>query len=499
MGEYFFEISLLNGAKYAMVRLYPALNGVDTMPEQRFDQSQSLQQQQTIAPQMQQSLQLLQTPTLELRQLVQQEMVENPTLEEESTEISLEEATNPAEDEDFDKEFAELSQLDEEWREYMAQSRAAAPRRDDADERYQFVMDSIVESVTLQEHLLNQLSVSDEVGEGRELAAMLIGNIDENGFLQVDIEELSFDMGIPFDDLVTAREAVKAFDPVGVGAADLRECLLIQLERLGKHHSLEYRVVDHYLEDLARKRYPQIAKRLSVEPEQITKAAEFIAMLDPRPGSRFGTDTNTYVNPDVSVERLGDEWLVTMNNEQIPRLRISNAYKDLMASGEGREARSYIRDKIRAGKFLIKSIHQRQQTIQSIASEIVKRQKEFLDLGPSKLKPMNMAQVADVVGVHETTVSRAVSGKYISTPHGVFEMKYFFTTGYETEDGDTLSNTSVKQALAELIADEDQKKPLSDQRLVVELEKSGIKIARRTVAKYREELNILPSHMRRSY
>ena len=469
------------------------------MAEQRFDQTQSLHQQQTIAPQMQQSLQMLQAPTLELRHLVQQELVANPTLEEESTDVSLEEASSPDEEDDFEKEFAELSRLDEEWREYMAQSRMAAPKRDDADEKHQFMMDSIVEPITLQEHLLNQLSVSDVETDLRETAAMLIGNIDENGFLQVDLEELSFDMGIPFDDLEEAKLLVQTFDPVGVGAVDLRDCLLIQLERLGKHHSLEYRIVDHYLDELARKRYPQIAKKLSVSPEQITHAAGSIARLDPKPGSRFGGDSNTYVTPDVSVEKVGGEWVVAMNNEQIPRLRISNSYKDLMASGNGREAKAYIRDKIRAGKFLIKSIHQRQQTIRSIASEIVKRQADFFEIGPSKLKPMNMAQVADEVGVHETTVSRAVSGKYLSTPHGVFEMKYFFTTGYQTEDGETMSNTSVKKTIADLVDSEDPKKPLSDQRIVEELEKSGIKIARRTVAKYREELNILPSHMRRSY
>jgi RNA polymerase sigma-54 factor len=468
------------------------------MPEQRFDQNQSLLQQQTIAPQMQQSLQLLQTPTLELRQLIQQELVQNPTLEEESTDISLEEA-GTGDEEDFDREFAELSQLDEEWREYMAQSRLSSPKRDDAEEKHQFVMDSIVEPVTLQDHLTNQLSFAEASPRIREIATMLIGNIGENGFLQVNLEDLCFDMGIPMPDLEAAKALIQTFDPVGIGASDLRECLLIQLERLGKHHSLEYRIVDHHLDDLARKRYPQVAKKLSVTPEQITRAAEFIATLDPRPGSRFSEDTNTYVTPDVTVERIGGEWVVTMNNEQIPRLRISNAYKDLMASGNGREARAYIREKIRAGKFLIKSIHQRQQTIQSIASEIVARQGAFLEHGPSRLKPMNMAQIAEKVGVHETTVSRAVSGKYMATPRGVFEMKYFFTTGYETEDGETLSNTSVKQTLAEMIGSEDPKKPLSDQRLVEELEKKGIKIARRTVAKYREELNILPSHMRRSY
>ena len=280
---------------------------------------------------MQQSLQLLQTPTLELRHLVQQEMVENPTLEEDSIDVSLEDASTPGEDDEFDREFAELSQLDEEWREYMQQSRVTSPRRDDADERYQFVMDSIVEPLTLQDHLQNQLHFTDAPKSLQAIVEMLIGNLDENGFLSMDLEEMSFDLGIPYDDLVEGRSLLQSFDPVGVGASDLRDCLLIQLERLGKHHSLEYRVVDHHLDDLARKRYPQIGKKLSVSPEQITKAAEFISTLDPRPGSRFRIDNNTYVSPDVSVERIGNEWIVSMNDEQIPRLRISNTYKDMMA------------------------------------------------------------------------------------------------------------------------------------------------------------------------
>ncbi|MEM7697063.1 MAG: RNA polymerase factor sigma-54 [Verrucomicrobiota bacterium] len=469
------------------------------MPDQRFAQSQSLLQQQTIAPQMQQSLQMLQTPTLELRHLVQQELLENPTLEYESEDVSIEETKDPTEDDDFDSEFEELSRLDEEWREYLAQSRVSAPRRDDDDERHKFMMDSLVEPITLQDHLLDQLGFTEAKREIRDLATMLIGNIDENGFLQVDIEDLCFDLGLPLDDVEGALALVQSFDPVGVGAVDLRDCLLIQLERLGKSHSLEYRIVDKHLDDLARRRYPQIARKLSVTPEHITQAAQLIGSLDPRPGSRFTSDLNTYVTPDVKVERIGGEWTVTMINDSVPRLRISNSYKDLMANGSGREARGYIRDKIRAGKFLIKSIHQRQQTIQSIAEQIVLRQEAFLEHGPSKLKPMNMAQIAEVVGVHETTVSRAVSGKYMSTPQGVFEMKYFFTTGYETDSGESLSNTSVKQTLAELVSQEDPLKPLSDQKIVQELEGKGLKIARRTVAKYREELNILPSHMRRSY
>ncbi len=470
------------------------------MPEQRFEQSQALHLHQTIAPQMQQSLQVLQAATMELRHLVRQELEENPVLEDESTDVSLEETAKENDDEAFEEEFAELSALDQEWREYLAQSRVSAPRRDDAEERHQFMLDSLVAPETLQEHLTDQLNLSDMDENTRKVTELLIGNTDENGFLQVSIEDMCFDMGIPLPDLEVAKALIQSFDPVGVGAEDLRECLLIQLDRLGKRHSLEYRIVDHHLDDLAKKRYPLIAKKLSVSPEQITKAAEFIATLDPKPGSRFSSGNNTYVTPDVIVERVGGEWVVSLVNDSVPRLRISNSYKDLMGqAASGRDVRSYIRDKIRAGKFLIRSIHQRQQTIEMIAKQIVERQRDFLEKGPAHLHPMTMAQIAEVVGVHETTVSRAVSGKYIATPHGVFEMKYFFTTGYQTESGESLSNTSVKKALRELVEAEDAKKPLSDQAIVAELKKQGISIARRTVAKYRDELNILPSHMRKSY
>ncbi len=436
--------------------------------ETRFGQSQSQHQLQTIAPQIQQSLALLQAPTLELRQMIQQELESNPVLEDETVDISLEDAGSGDEGEDdFDAEFAELSQLDEEWRLYMAQSRSGASNRDDADERHRFLMDSLVEPKTLQDHLTDQLLLADITQEERELGAMLIGNIDERGFLQANIEDLCYSQGIPLSDLESAQALIQSFDPVGVGATDLRECLLIQLDRLGKRQGTEWRIVDEFIDDLARHRYPQIAKRL--------------------------------VTADVIVEKIDGIFMVSLNSDQIPHLRISNAYKDMMAGGASGEARSYIREKIKAGKFLIRAIHQRQQTVESIAKEIVRRQAPFLHQGPGHLVPMTMAQVAEVVGVHETTVSRAVSGKYISTPHGVFEMKYFFTTGLMTESGESVSNSTVKQALGELVSAESTKKPLSDQQLVAELKKQGIDIARRTVAKYREELNILPSHLRRTY
>ncbi len=473
-------------------------------PEQRFEpsQSQSLQQQQTIAPQMQQSLQLLQAPTLELRSMIQQELETNPTLEDETQEISLDEQPPPEDNDDgFDEEFAEISQLDDDWREYLAESRAATPRRDDADEKHQYLIDSLFEKKTLQEHLMDQLGLADPSPELRKVGQILIGSIDNNGFLQTPLDDLCFQLGIPLPDLEEALAIIQGFDPVGVGAIDLRDCLLIQLRRLGKENSLDYRIVDQHLDDLARKRFPAIARKLKVTPDNVNRSATFIATLDPKPGSRFAADTNSYVIADVTVERTRNgSYTISLDNEQIPRLRISSVYKEIMAqSSRDKNARAYIRDKIRSGKFLIHSIRQRQQTIEKIAREIVNRQKEFFDLGPAHLKPMNMSQIAEIVGVHETTVSRAVSGKYMTTPHGLFEMKYFFTSGYETESGESLSNTSVKQALAQIVENEDPKKPLSDEKLVKELKEQGIKIARRTIAKYRDALGILPSHLRKSY
>lgn len=465
--------------------------------QQQASQSQSLSQQQKLSPQMQQSLAVLQAPTLELRKLVQQELEENPVLEDLTEDISLDE--KQAEEEEFEKEFEELSQLDDDWREHMALHHSST-RREDAGEKHQFVMDSLVEHETLQEHLLHQLGLSDISGADRPTAEMLIGNIDEDGFLAFKIEDYALTARIPFPRLTRCLRLIQSFHPVGVGAQDLRECLLIQLDRLEKEHSLEHRIVDKHLDDLAHKRYPQIARRLGVTPHQITLAAEFIGTLDPKPGSIYTETANSYITPDVIVTRDGDGFAIEISNEQIPHLRISNAYKDIMSQADSSaEAREYIRNKIRGGKFLIRSIGQRQETIRGIAEQIVKHQDPFFRRGTDHLKPMNMAQIADIVGVHETTVSRAISGKYMATPHGVFEMKYFFKPGYKTQDGQDLSNTSVKNAIAELVKNEDGTKPLSDEKIVAELKEKGIKIARRTVAKYRDALNILPSHLRKSY
>jgi RNA polymerase sigma-54 factor len=305
---------------------------------------------------------------------------------------------------------------------------------------------------------------------------------------------------LPPEKISEVLKVIQTFDPPGVGARDLRECLMLQLERSGKTDTLEYRIVRDYMESLGKRRIPEIARGTGCDVEDVQTAMGRIGRLEPRPGRAFLPDTDQYVLPEVFVQKNGDDFTVTTNDEHIPHLRISNVYKDLMAAGENNaEVKNYIREKIRAGKFLIKSLHQRQQTILNIGREIVKRQRDFMEKGVAHLRPMTMSQVADVVGVHETTVSRAVSAKYIQTPQGIFEMKFFFTAGLQTASGDGVSNTSVKDMIAEIFKAEASDKPLSDQEVVKMLGDKGITIARRTVAKYRGELNILPSNLRKVY
>ena len=471
------------------------------MADQGLYQTQT--QKLAIGPQMQQSLQILQAPTLELRQIIQQEIEINPVLELESPDVSLDDAVpdDPDNREERD-ELDVISQMDDEWREYWAQSRMQTSSRTSEDqERWQFLMDSISTPTTLQEHLISQLRTAEiQEPEVVKLTEFLIGSLDDRGFLTTPVEDLSLQHGIPLDGLLKAKDLLTTFDPVGVGADDLRECLLIQLDRLGKRQSLAYRLVDIHLDDLANKRYPILARKMSVPIEQISRASDFISTLDPRPASRFTASSNNYVTPDIIIERQGGEWVPVMNNDDLPHLRLSNAYKDMISQpGSSTEVRNYIRDKLRSGKFLIRSIHQRQQTIFKIAVQILSHQQEFLQKGTGFLRPLNMAQVADEVGVHETTVSRAISGKYMATPHGVFELKFFFRHGVKTDSGEDLSNTSVKNAIADLIKNEPKSKPLSDDKLAKILDGQGIKVARRTVAKYREALNILPSHLRKSF
>jgi len=491
--------------------------------------SQRLTQSLVLAPQLQQSLALLQAPTLELKALVEQELQQNPVLEEAPTqEMDLQERdghdseketetadlSEPPADltfdstersaaepvDDFQAEFDRLVQLDQEWRDHFTQTNLPVRASAEEEEKRQFMFDSLVAGTSLQETLLEQVRQSTLPHDQWPVAELLIGNIDEYGYFKATVEELSSSTGLSPDKVLDVLKVIQTFEPTGVGARDLRECLLLQLERSGQRESLEYRIVSEFMDALGKRRIPEIARGTGQSVDDVQEALERIARLEPRPGRAFLPDNNEYILPEVFVQKAGDEFIVTTNNEYIPHLRISNTYKDLMAQSQNSaEVRNYIREKIRAGKFLIKSLHQRQTTILSIAKEIVHRQREFMEKGVAHLKPLTMVQIAEVVGVHETTVSRAVSGKYMQTPQGLVEMKYFFTAGIQTASGDGMSNTSVKDMIAEIFKKEDTARPLSDQEVVKMLQEKGIVIARRTVAKYRTELNILPSNLRKVY
>src|SRR5436305_9440047 len=313
-------------------------------------QSQNLSLQQVLAPQLQQSLLILQAPLLELRNLVQQEMETNPVLEELATEPNAdgsEEPPTPTADEEFKAEFDQLAKLDDEWRDYMAQSGTYSARSQEDEEKRQFFFDSIATQETLQQHLMGQLNQTALNADDRKTAELIIGNIDDNGFLQASTEEMAMNTGIAQDDFEHMLTLIQSFYPPGVGARDLRECLMIQLKREGRQNSLEYRVIQDHMADLGKRRFPEIARRMGVSVEQVQKAANSIAQREPRPGAVFAESPQNYVLPDVTVEKIDGEYQVILNGEQIPHLRISNTYKDIMSQdGNGSEVKDYIRDKL---------------------------------------------------------------------------------------------------------------------------------------------------------
>ncbi len=482
------------------------------MPAQSLTLSQTQRLQMVLAPQLRQSLEMLQVPALELRAMIQKELemnptLEDPTIENEHIEIEPEQAKDkePGTDNDssgdemdFDKEFEVLAQLDDEWRDYFYQDLDNTPYNPELERKHQFLMDSLPQTESLQEHLLDQLHLAELTNQEVQVGELIIGSINDDGYLATSIQELADTT--PYDEGIFARllQTVQEFHPTGVGARDLRECLLLQLGRQGLAGSLAATIIRDHIQLLAEHKIPQLAKSLKCSIEELNAATARIATLDPKPGRVFSNDVAAYVLPEVIVKKVEGEYVIILNDDQIPDLRISRHYRRLMENPDTkREVKDYIRDRLRASTFLIRSIDQRQKTIYRIASEIVRVQTPFLDNGITHLRPLTMSEVAEAVGVHETTVSRAVSGKYMRTPNGTFEMKYFFTPGLKTADGDAISNETVKEMIRDMVAEESPKKPLSDQAIMDNLKKEGIKVARRTVAKYRDLLNIPPSHMRR--
>ena len=460
-------------------------------------QSAQLGQQQVLSPQMRQSLEILQATALELQQMVRHELESNPVLEEEVPEEEVPAETDGETDEEAE-EAEESRQWEEDWGAFSGEG---AQRGDaDAEARRLHFLEGVAPPETLAGHLEKQLGRLALDPVQRRIASLLVGNLDEDGYLAATPEEVADEAGAETAEVIGMLHLLQTLDPPGVGARDLSECLLLQLARRGEGQSTAARIAEKHLDLLGRKKFAEIASALRVGQDTVREAGAVIAALNPKPGRAFAGEAAPVLAPDVIIERVGDEFVVSLVRDSVPHLRISRAYRDLLGTAAGQaDVRHYLRDKIRGGKFLIKSIRQRQQTILAIAREIAVRQQSFLEEGVAALVPLTMAQVAEAVGVHETTVSRAIAGKTVATPQGAFEMKFFFTTGYRAADGAEVSSTSVKDAIAALVRGEDPRRPLSDQQIVARLGSDGLAVARRTVAKYREALGILPSHLRKSF
>lgn len=485
------------------------------MAHQGLHQFQKLTQSQVLAPQLRQSLKILQAPALELRHTILEELQNNPLLEEmPMTGVSIDqqteendperngesEATPDAKEEmRFQNDFEILRKLDEDWRDHFQQNGSQSTHTREDAERRQHFFDSLVTETSLQEHLLRQAELTDCSKEVLEALRYLVGSLNDQGFLTSSVSDIALLASLPLKTVQDAAELVKTFDPPGIGAANVQESLLQQLKMRGQGDSLTANILRNHYALLLRRRIPEIARKIGASLEDVQDALEEIATLDPAPGRRFGEDSNRVVEPDVRIERDGDRWVIHLNRDYIPRLRLSGAYKELLAKDHlSPQEKEYISEKMRSGKFLISSIEQRQQTIERITREILNQQKDFFEHGVSKLRPLTMNQVAQAVGVHETTVSRAIANKYIATPWGVFDFKFFFTPGY-TANGESVSNTSIKDRIAQIVSEENPAKPYSDQDIVAILGENNVQIARRTVAKYREELGILPTNLRRRY
>ena len=458
---------------------------------------QSLSQQQSLAPQMRRSLEILQANSMELVQMVRQALETNPVLEDVTESLSLEALGDETRDAD---PVGRLGPTADDERDLQILERRSQTWSQDDEDRRDHLYNSIVGPETLQEHLSAQLRIALLEPGVRFAAEALLGNLDSRGFFDLPPADLGVRLGIPANDIKTAVKVIRGFDPPGVGALDLRDSLLIQLEHRGAAGSVEYRIVAEHLEDLARKRYPQIARALGTSIDRICDAAESIGRLTPNPGGDFDPSGNPMIRADVVIERGADGWTAHLTNEYLPRLKISDFYKDLLGrTGEDPKARQFLRDHLREGRTLIRSLSLRQETILHIAEKLIQHQPDFLAKGPRFLRPLTMNQIADELGLHATTVSRAVAGKFVMTPHGLMEMRAFFAAGYQTEDGTEVSNAGVREAMHALIAREDPSKPLSDEAIAKALKTQGIPVARRTVAKYRDQLGILPSHLRRGF
>ena len=474
-----------------------------------------LSQQLVMTPQLQQAIKLLQLSRLELADLVQQELQENPVLEETvdseedlPREVAADShdaetpSTEPQGDVPENREASVADKIaDIDWQSYAEaypQTGFQGEAREDDERRS--LEGTLTRRETLAEHLEWQLQLSDASELERVAATWLIGNLDDDGYLRADLEEIARRSGVALEVVESALRKLQLFDPAGVAARDLRECLLLQIIALRIDEPLVRTLVADHIEALQKRDFRGISRALGVTIEEVAAAARVVGRLEPRPGRPFGGEDPVYIVPDIYVYKVGDDLHVVLNEDGLPKLRINQLYRDVLArggAGVAKDTRDYVQDKVRSALWLIKSIHQRQRTIYKVMTSIIKHQREFFERGVQYLKPLNLRDVAEDIGMHESTVSRVTTNKYSHTPQGIFELKFFFNSSINRVDGDAIASESVKEKIRRIIAAEDPRRPLSDQRIAEMLRTANIDIARRTVTKYREAMNILSSTKRR--
>lgn len=488
------------------------------MPDFNLSQSQALRQEQILAPQQIQSLEILVAPLLQLQEKISQELNDNPVLELEKnvgeelagdllSDVSSNSISEKDENEFHDAqannsdEINSLIQLADAWQNYRPPAHSASTFSSDDEEKRQFLFDSLADEASFQEQLLEQMRFAEKDEKTNKIAEYIIGSIDNNGYLRTHIADIAIAAGVEMADVEKTLEFIQTFDPPGIGARDLKECLLLQLRRRKCKNKPLLTLIEDHLDDIAKNRLPQIAKKMKISLDELNAMLDEIRLLNPYPGSTVSPDNPVFVIPEVIVEKGdADSFQVASNEDHFPRLRISQLYLKLLEDPKTpEETKNYIKEKMINGKMLIKSIEQRQSTIKRIAEIIVSEQHDFFSKGIDFLRPMTMQQVADKLDLHETTISRAIANKYIQTPIGLFEFKFFFSGGYQSDTGEEFSSKSVKEKICAMIIMEDTSKPLSDDRISQILKEQGFTVARRTVAKYREEMNIQPSHLRKQF
>jgi RNA polymerase sigma-54 factor len=446
---------------------------------------------------LQQAIKLLPLSRLELIQKVQQEILENPFLEEvptqETSDVELANAELPQETTQDSEEF------EVDWEAYLQDFSSSPDYVPTISKEVPSLEATLKSETSLAEHLLWQLSLTAYDDLEKQIGTYLIGNIDDDGYLQCQTEEVAKVFEVEEEQICHVLKVIQSFDPPGVGARDLQESLLIQLHHLEMDDSLAWKIVQQHLFQLDERYFQKIAKSFGATINEVIAAVGLIRTLDPKPGSRFNSPRVEYIVPDVVVVKVDDEYQVLLNEDGMPTLRINSLYQNVLRQSDGiqSDTREYLEEKFRSAIWLMKSVEQRRQTLLRVTKSLCKFQREFLDKGLAYLKPLVLKDVADDIGMHESTVSRVTTNKYVYTPQGIFELKFFFHSGLESLDGDAMSSVSVKDIIRKAVAAEDARKPLTDQQLMMILEAKGVKIARRTIAKYRQELHIAPASRRK--